>query len=119
MRRFQKSNQFLRGLQATHCCGISDSLDYGDAVADGPSSWTNYGQFGQLSRTGVSLEKVPQLMLVAVQCSGDKQARVRDAVFHHSIWRPAAHDGAPIPLRSVVLLLPPWKIKFLKIICYA
>src|SRR2546425_6223060 len=27
-------------------------------------------------------------------------------LFTHSIWRPAAHDGAPIPLRSVVLLLP-------------
>jgi hypothetical protein len=33
-------------------------------------------------------------MLVAVQCSGYKQARVLDAAFHHSIWRPAAHGGA-------------------------
>ena len=41
-------------------------------------------------------------MLVAVQCSSYKQARVLDAAFHHSIWRPAAHDGAPIPLRSAI-----------------
>ena len=41
----------------------------------------------------MSVEKVPQLMLVAVQCSSYKQARVLDAAFHHSIWRPAAHDG--------------------------
>ena len=37
------------------------------------------------------------LMLVAVQCSGYKQVRVRDAAVHHSICRPAAHDGVPIP----------------------
>jgi len=42
-------------------------------------------------------------MLVAVQCSGYKQARVLDAAFHHSIWRPAAHDGAPIPHHFVRL----------------
>jgi len=52
----------------------------------------------------VSVEKVPQLMFVALQCSGYKQAR--DAAFHHSIWRPAAHDGTPIPLGVAVLLLP-------------
>jgi hypothetical protein len=40
-------------------------------------------------------------MLVAVQCSSNKQARVSDAAFHHSIWRPAAHDGAPIPLGAL------------------
>ena len=61
----------------------------------------------QLFLTGVSVEKVPQLMLVAGQCSGYKQARVRDAAVERYIRRPAAHDGTPIPLRSVVLLLPP------------
>src|SRR4029450_10967265 len=61
----------------------------------------------QMLKSGVSVEKVPQLMLVAVQGSGYKQARVLNAAVHHYIWRPAAHDGAPIPLRSVVLLLPP------------
>jgi hypothetical protein len=55
----------------------------------------------------VSVEKVPQLMLVAVQRSRYKQARVLDAAVHHYIWRPAAHDGTPFPLRSVVLLLSP------------
>src|SRR2546421_708275 len=45
-------------------------------------------------------------MLVAVQRSRYKQARGFDAAVHHSILRPAAHDGGPNPLRSVVLLLP-------------
>src|SRR5712691_3293818 len=44
-------------------------------------------------------------MLVAVQCSGYKQARVLDAAVHHSIWRPAAHDGTPFPRGVAVLLL--------------
>src|SRR6266536_4002206 len=61
---------------------------------------------GLLKKSGVSVEKVPQLMLVAVQCSGYKQARVLDAVVHHSIWRPAAHDGTPFPRGVAVLLLP-------------
>src|SRR6266496_112908 len=52
------------------------------------------------------VEKVPQLMLVAVQCSGYKQARVPDAAVHHYIWRPAAHDGTPFPRGVAVLLLP-------------
>src|SRR5439155_20645014 len=54
----------------------------------------------------VSVEKVPELMLVAVQCSGYKQARVLDAAVHHYIWRPAAHDGTPFPRGVAVLLLP-------------
>ncbi|MGA2338183.1 MAG: hypothetical protein ABSG08_22650, partial [Terriglobales bacterium] len=45
----------------------------------------------QLTLTGVSVEKVPQLMLVAGQCSGYKQARVRDAAVERYIRRPAAH----------------------------
>src|SRR5260370_37317121 len=56
--------------------------------------------------TGVSVEKVPQLMLVAVQGSGYKQARVLDAAVHHSTWRPAADDGTPFPRGVAVLLLP-------------
>jgi hypothetical protein len=52
------------------------------------------------------VEKVPQLMLVVVQGSGYKQARVLDAAVHHSIWRPAAHDGTPFPRGVAVLLLP-------------
>jgi hypothetical protein len=60
-----------------------------------------------ISTTGVSVEKVPQLMLAAVQGSGYKQARVPDAAVHRYIRRPAAHDGTPIPLRRVVLLFPP------------
>ena len=78
-------------------------------------NWRNYRDFNQvlggraglLVKSPVSVEKVPQLMLVAVQCSGYKQARVLDAAVQHYMWRPAAHDGAPIPLRSVVLLVPP------------
>jgi len=38
-----------------------------------------------LSKNPVAVEKVPQLMLVAMQCSGYKQARVLDAAIHHSI----------------------------------
>src|SRR6185312_16793781 len=53
--------------------------------------------------TGVCVEKVPQLMLVVVQASGYKQA---NAVVHHNIWRPAAHDGTPFPRGVAVLLLP-------------
>src|SRR5215469_15645563 len=52
--------------------------------------------------TGVCVEKVPQLMLVGLQCSGYKQARVLDAAVHHYIWRPAAHDGTPFPLGIAV-----------------
>jgi tetratricopeptide (TPR) repeat protein len=55
----------------------------------------------------VPVEKVPQLMLVAVQCSGYKQARVLDAAVHHYIGRPAARDGTPFPRGVAVLLLPP------------
>src|SRR5215468_2152566 len=60
-----------------------------------------------LVKSRVSVEKVPQLMLVAVQRSGYKQARVPDAAVHRYIRRPAAHDGAAIPLGVAVLLLSP------------
>ena len=59
-----------------------------------------------LTLTGVSVEKVSQLMLVAVEGSGYKQARVLDAAVHHNIGRPAAHDGTPFPRGVAVLLLP-------------
>jgi hypothetical protein len=56
----------------------------------------------------VSVEKVPQLMLAAEQRSRYKQARVLDAAaFHHFIWRPAAHDGAPIPRLTIPLSFCP------------
>src|SRR5436190_6443927 len=45
-------------------------------------------------------------MLVAVEGSGYKQARVLDAAVHHNIGRPAAHDGTPFPRGVAVLLLP-------------
>jgi hypothetical protein len=58
---------------------------------------------------------------MAVQGSGCTQARVLDAAFHHSIWRPAAHDGHQY--RSEALFycfrLEDQEIEFLKIICYA
>src|SRR4051812_49099440 len=57
----------------------------------------------QLSKSGVSVEKVSQLMLVVVQASRYKQA---NAVVHHYIWRPAAYDGTPFPRGVAVLLLP-------------
>jgi hypothetical protein len=60
---------------------------------------------GQCVPTPVSVEKVPQLMLVAVQGSGYKQARVLDAAVHHYIWRPAAYDGTPFPRGVAVLIL--------------
>ena len=44
----------------------------------------------------MSVEKIPQLMLVGVQGSGYKQARVLDAAVHDYLWRPA-HDGTPSP----------------------
>jgi hypothetical protein len=65
-----------------------------------------YGDYALRSTTDVSVEKVPQLMLVAGRRSGYKQARVLDAAVHDSIWRLAAHDGTPIPLGVAVLLLP-------------
>src|ERR1700746_984947 len=43
-------------------------------------------------------------MLVAMQGSRYKQAS--DAAIHHSIGRPAVHDGKPFPLGIAVLLLP-------------
>src|SRR5580658_3034189 len=39
-------------------------------------------------------------MLVALQCSGYKRARVLDAAPRHSAWRPANHDGGNIPVRQ-------------------
>jgi hypothetical protein len=53
----------------------------------------------ELSKSGVSVEKVPQLMLVAVQCSGYKQARVLDAVgiFH----QPSEHTQHFSTLQSI------------------
>jgi hypothetical protein len=41
----------------------------------------------------VSVEKVPDLMLVCVEGSRYKQARVADDVVHRHARRPAAHDG--------------------------
>src|SRR6266850_1632599 len=60
-----------------------------------------------LANAGVSVEKVPQLMLVAVQGSRYKQARVPDGAVYLHIRRPAAHDGTPFPRGVAVLLLPP------------
>jgi transposase-like protein DUF772 len=58
-------------------------------------------------KPGVTVEKVRQLMLVAVQGSGYKQARVADAGAHRYLWRPATDDGKPLTLGIAVLLLPP------------
>src|SRR5215471_17448341 len=52
------------------------------------------------------VEKVPHLMLVAVEGSGYKQARVPDAGVHRYLRRPATHDGKPRTLGIAVLLLP-------------
>src|SRR5438034_9404436 len=84
---------------AQYSFSISDSqiwTDTGVDLAAGDS----------LSITAVSVEKVSQLMLVAVEGSGYKQARVLDAAVHHNIGRPAAHDGTPFPRGVAVLLLP-------------
>jgi len=43
--------------------------------------------------TGVTVEKIPQLMLLAVQGSGYKQASVPDAGVDGYLQRPATHDG--------------------------
>ncbi len=44
-------------------------------------------------QTPVSVEKVPQLMLVAVEGSGYKQARVLDAAVYLYSWRPLRMMG--------------------------
>src|SRR6476659_3995210 len=59
----------------------------------------------RLLLSGVSVEKVSQLRLVAVQGWGYKQAK--DAAVKCNVRRPAAHDGQPPPLRIAVPLLPP------------
>ncbi len=56
--------------------------------------------------TAVSVEKVPDLMLVPEHRSRYKQARERDAAVDRHVRRPAAHDGKPLPLGVAVLLLP-------------
>src|SRR5215471_9013047 len=45
-------------------------------------------------------------MLVALQRSGYKQARVPDAAVQRYLRRPAIHDGKPLALGVAVLLLP-------------
>src|SRR5262250_582431 len=60
----------------------------------------------QLSKPSVFVEKVPQLMLVAVRGSGYKQARVPDVGVHGYLRRPASHDGKPLALGIAVPLLP-------------
>jgi hypothetical protein len=60
----------------------------------------------KLVLTPVSVEKVHQLMLVAVQGSGYKQATVPDADVDRYLRRPATHDGKPLALGIAVLLLP-------------
>jgi hypothetical protein len=45
-------------------------------------------------------------MLVAVQGSGYKQARVPDAGVHRYLRRPTTYDVKPVALGIAVLLLP-------------
>src|ERR1700733_4333337 len=54
-------------------------------------------------------------MLVALQCSGYKRARVLDAAPRHSAWRPANHDGATFPFGRRSSTTSVWKIKCLKL----
>src|SRR5262252_6389458 len=61
----------------------------------------------QLLITGVSVEKVSELILVTLRYSRYKQARVPDAAVDCHARRPADYDGATRPLGGIVLLLPP------------
>src|SRR6516164_5862654 len=62
---------------------------------------------GWLTKTGVSVEKVTELILVRLGYSRYKQARVADAAVHRHARRPGAHDGTSTPRGVAVLLLPP------------